>query len=142
MDLLAKHPDYVRLQACLQGDAQQQQLDLRELGWIDDWMVFANEPEMMTAKLKMWSDVLAQVGWRFNEDKLVVLYVSCFATPIYFQDRVIPSATSMAWLGCIINASGSAFDHVQHRTSLAIHRHACIQASSKLFSFTVAMVSP
>ena len=87
MALLDKHPVHNHLHAALEGDACQARRQLVDLGWIDDWLLFAPDVEALQRKRSIWSELLASLGWRLHKDKLQVMFTSCPEETVFFDGQ-------------------------------------------------------
>ena len=69
----------------LEGDQHQRESEVLEKGWIDDWLLFCHSPAGMQELLRLWEEVLQDLGWALHPDKTELVAVTCAPLPITFK---------------------------------------------------------
>ena len=116
---LRSEDEYKQCSVTLPFDEFQPPITLKEAGWIDDWVLFADSVQNMERLLHLWSRVLQQIGWSIHVRKIEFLCTSQCPQHLCFEDNNIAPCGSFVWLGCKILNTGRATAHVHHRTTLA-----------------------
>lgn len=104
--------------AALEGDSVQEGISSPLLGWLDDWLLFADNPESLDILTQAWATTCEKANLRIKWEKTEVLAnTACYASVTLCSQSFVV-VDSFKYLGCIVSANGSADKHIEFRGAL------------------------